>query len=251
MIKILFMMILLPTVSFTLESQIDSLCQTYLFTTNINYQEQVTKKLLTLESTDKEEQLVIKAIQTHFSVNFNDGWDPMKISPQSIEKLKTVYTEFTNYCAQAGYNNLSSLFLTEFAKLRQRIMGYEKLPILIKLSMQAKKDYETAIKKDKNNFSAYLGFGQWYFYAPKIGGGSLKKAERTYKNAEKIITEPYQQYLLHIWRSQVYFKDKQEKKYQEELEQARNIFLNEGYNIEFYGGFYDYVVKRNKQGQTF
>lgn len=113
---------------------------------------------------------------------------------------------------------------------------------MIRMANEARKAYELAIKKDANNFWAYLGFGQWYFFAPKIGGGSMQQAEKYYKQAEKRADLPYQKYLVAIWKSQIYFLNKREQLYKAELDKAKSIYPN--------GGFYEYVTAFNKKGKS-
>lgn len=243
-ILLLLMMTFIPTVFFSLESQIDSLYQTLYLNTNANYQEEVTAKLLALKSTNTEEQLVIKTIQTNLLISFREGYDNSKVSSKSMQELKNIYTELTNFCTNIGYENLSPRFLTELAKLRMRVMAREQLATLIKMSKQANKDYLTVLEKDDKNFCAYLGLGQWYFFAPRIGGGSLEKSEEYYTSAEKVAIKPYQKYLVYLWRSQIYFKKKKKEKYQEELKKVDNIFPYQPY------GFYKYMLERNEKRKT-
>lgn len=117
--------------------------------------------------------------------------------------------------------------------------------------LRVKGFYEKAIKKDPTMPQANVSLGNWLFYAPGPFG-SMKKAERCYKNAVKGSYLPGEKFLSYEFLSQFYFEKKNQSLCEENLEKARQtgIGLKELEKVVSLNkrGISLYQYNRNKSG---
>ena len=187
----------------------------------------------------QEEKYVIEAMSLFLLDNLLSS---KKDKKKNVKIFKALYTKMNDYANEIGRDKLSAEYLTILAVIVPRFMAKEPVITLMKLNKQGDKDYELALKKDNKYFFTYISFGQRYMFAPKIGGGSLSKALKYYNDAEKVAVYPYEKYQVYAWRSQVYFKEKNFEKSEEELKKAEDILPA--------GGLHNMLKELNKKGKT-
>lgn len=86
--------------------------------------------------------------------------------------------------------------------------------------MKVKGYYEKAIEINKNRASSYVCLGNWCFYAPRLFGGGLKKAQKHYESAEACAEIDGEKYLAYISMSQINYENKNKETAKEYLEKA-------------------------------
>ena len=173
-----------------------------------------------------------------------------------LEKLNFVDTkEFTaelfsqnrkcdEYIKGKKLDKLSSRFLSSLGDLKSRYVNYISGSALIKESIAAKKYYTQAIKNDKYNIDAYIGYGLWLYFAPSISGGGLKSSLQTFQSAEKCARTNYEKYFLYIYESQIYLAMGKKDKANEYLDKAHSMVDNESFAKI-------YLKNRIKEGKPF
>ena len=243
---ILMISLFISTLSYGQKQELHNIDKVYYSNTNdyASYEEflsTLSNVIKTAENnvSTQEEKYVIEATGLFLSDNLLSS---KKDKKKNVKLFKALYTKMNDYANELGRDKLSAEYLTSLAVIVPRFMAKEPLGTLIKLSKQGDKDYELALKKDNKYFFAYISFGQRYMFAPKIGGGSLSKALKYYNDAEKVAVYPYEKYQVYVWRSQVYFKEKNFEKSEEELKKAASILPA--------GGLHNMLKELNKKGKT-
>lgn len=243
---ILIISLFVSTLSYGLKQELQNIDK--VFYSNTNDYTNREEFLSTLSNTiviaennvnTQEEKYVIEATGLFLSDSL---LSTKKDRKKNVKLFKALYTKMNDYANEVGRDKLSAEYLTILAVIVPRFMVQESLITLMKLSKQGDKDYELALKKDNKYFFAYISFGQRYFFAPKIGGGSLSKALKYFNDAEKVALYPYEKYQVYAWRSQVYFKEKKFEKSVEELKKAEDIFPT--------GRLHNMLKELNKKGKT-
>ncbi|MGL5721507.1 MAG: hypothetical protein ACRCY4_03805 [Brevinema sp.] len=187
--------------------------------------------------TSEEQQLALKGYLSN--VQFRQD---RKLSKANATAAKALFSEMEAFAKAKGVKELSPFFLNSLGDLTFTILGEYSLAQLIRMSKEARTYFETSLQKTPNNFLALVGIGSWYYNAPAIGGGSLKKAMQYFNDAEKSAGEPYQRYLIAIWKAQVHLKEKNKELYTQEMAKAEKVFATKGQ-------FYEDVAALNAIGK--
>lgn len=117
-------------------------------------------------------------------------------------------------------------YLISVSELMSYIVYYCGLPEKISFGGKTKDIYKKVLEKDSNNFFALLGVGVGYMHAPKIAGGSDKKAFEYFNKALNNSNQKYQKYLSFVWLSQYYFKIKDNENYKKYIDMSIEIYPN-------------------------
>ncbi|MBW5383348.1 hypothetical protein [Brachyspira pilosicoli] len=123
-------------------------------------------------------------------------------------------------------------YLISVSELMNYIMYYCNVPEKISFGSKSKDIYKTILDKDDKNFFALLGTAVGYMHAPKIAGGSSKKAFQYFNKALMNAKEKYQKYLAYVWLSQYYFKINDNENYIKYIKMSKEIYSN-GYLLEY------------------
>ena len=129
-------------------------------------------------------------------------------------------------------------YLISVSELMSYIVYYCGLPEKISFGGKTKDIYKKVLEKDSNNFFALLGTAIGYMHAPKIAGGSDKKAFEYFNKALNNSNQKYQKYLSFVWLSQYYFKIKDNENYKKYIDMSIEIYPN--------GDLLKEAIERNK-----
>ena len=187
--------------------------------------------------TNEEQQLALKGYLSNLQFR-----QDRKLSKTNVAPAKALVAEMQAFVLAKGMDAVSPFFLNSLGDLTYTVLGEYSLAQLIRMSKEARTYFEVSLKKEPHNFLALVGLGCWYYNAPAIGGGSLKKALQYFTDAEKNANEPYQKYLIAIWKAQVYLKEKNTSLYTQEMAKAEKIFTTKG-------TFYEETVALNASGK--
>lgn len=116
--------------------------------------------------------------------------------------------KWTYCCAAEAFSwYLSSLPLTQ-------ILSKGLLP---------KEYYLEALSQDPDMTYALCGLGQWQYYAPAIGGGGKKASKASFEHALKGARSPVDNFLAHLFYSQLLFEMKDKTGAARELDASEAI----------------------------
>ena len=139
---------------------------------------------------------------------------PMEIGNRKFSINEPILTFKTAEIAQIG-------------DIKSRIVNYISGGEMYKISMEAKKLYQQAIKINNKYAPAYTGYANWFYFAPAVAGGGYKEALKQFSKAVSYSTSQGDLYINLIYRSQVYLKLGNKKECQKDLQSAHDIFPNE------------------------
>ncbi|MGL5254633.1 MAG: hypothetical protein ACRC9L_06555 [Brevinema sp.] len=195
---------------------------------------------LAKSSLTEEQKLVYKARAAEIFAGTFANPNNNTMTADSVKNMKAVEIEMLAYESK---NKVGKEFYAAAGSIGSRTIHFENLSSMIRISKRNMDFYEKALKIDRNYVPALIGRGQWFFYAPKIGGGDTRKAFRDFEAAYKAATSNNLKYEALIWMSQVYFRDKKPAQAAEELAKAAAIYPN--------GYFHTTVQDANKRGTFF
>ena len=145
----------------------------------------------------------------------------LKDDKEKYDYLKNQIDKNENYLSSDNIDYLISV-----SELMSYIVYYCGLPEKISFGGKTKDIYKKVLDKDSNNFFALLGTAIEYMHAPKIAGGSDKKAFEYFNKALNNSNQKYQKYLSYVWLSQYYFKIKDNENYQKYIDASIEIYPN-------------------------
>ena len=145
----------------------------------------------------------------------------LKDDKEKYDYLKNQIDKNENYLSSDNIDYLISV-----SELMSYIVYYCGLPEKISFGGKTKDIYKKVLDKDSNNFFALLGTAIEYKHAPKIAGGSDKKAFEYFNKALNNSNQKYQKYLSYVWLSQYYFKIKDNENYQKYIDASIEIYPN-------------------------
>lgn len=183
-----------------------------------------------------------KDINDFYNNYYSSNYDLKNISKEDLtyknisylaesKKLKDDKEKY-NYLKNQIDKNENYLFsddidyLISVSELMSYIVYYCGLPEKISFGGKTKDIYKKVLEKDSNNFFALLGVGVGYMHAPKIAGGSDKKAFEYFNKALNNSNQKYQKYLSFVWLSQYYFKIKDNENYKKYIDMSIEIYPN-------------------------
>lgn len=170
----------------------------------------------------EQEALTVKA--NIFIVKMNNVTDKDELK-HLITDMKILHEQMDD--VYHSKTDLSEQFLTALGDIKSRIVNYISGGEMYKISMEAKKLYQQAIKINNKYAPAYTGYANWFYFAPAVAGGGYKESLKQFSKAVSYSTSQSDLYINLIYRSQVYLKLGNKKECQKDLQSAHEIFPNE------------------------
>lgn len=119
-------------------------------------------------------------------------------------------------------SELDPLFLCTKADVTSCYMAFSVSDVL-KFGTSLKPLYEKALEKNPDCSYILTNIGQWYYFAPKIIGGSKKKTLSYFEKAREAAKTPAQKYFADIFLSQLLFENKDFDRSRELLAEAETF----------------------------
>ncbi len=119
-------------------------------------------------------------------------------------------------------SDLIDYFLCTWADVTSCYMGYAVSDVL-KYGTSIKPLYEKALAQNPGFSYALTNLAQWYYFAPKIAGGSKKKALANFEKARAVATTNAQKYFADIFLSQLLFENKEYERCRALLSEAETF----------------------------
>ena len=123
---------------------------------------------------------------------------------------------------------LNEYFYCTQADVTSCYMGYS-IGDVLKYGASVKPLYKKALEANPNFSYALTNIGQWYYFAPKIAGGSKKKTLAYFEKAQANASTSAQKYFADIFLSQLLFENKQFEKCRELLDEAQSFCPQSNY----------------------
>lgn len=175
-----------------------------------------------IEQLPEQEALTVKA--NVLIVKMNNVTDKNELK-HLITDMKYLHEQMDEIYHKK--NDLSEQYLTALGDIKSRIVNYISGGEMYKISMEAKKLYQQAIKINNKYAPAYTGYANWFYFAPAVAGGGYKEALKQFSKAVSYSTSQGDLYINLIYRSQVYLKLGNKKECKKDLQSAHDIFPNE------------------------
>lgn len=191
------------------------------------------------KSFSQEEQLTFQNLKTLEIFNYLQKIDGQEKNVKQL--IDSQYEKTTAWISEHKNQNFGKWFYTTTGDLLSCHLNFSSIDVIMKDGFKVKKYYENALALDENMSYALTNLGQWYYFAPKIGGGSKEKAHKCFEKALSVARNDAENYFARIFLSQILFD---EKKSQEEskklLELADSLQPN--------GSFISQIRKINSAG---
>ncbi len=184
------------------------------------YQKSITQ----IQNLNEEERIALENMILLEKVNLLSSED-------SVQLLFSQNRKCDSFICGRAYKEFSSVFLSSVADIKSRYLSFLSGRSVIEESQKAKDCYSIAIKKDKHNINAYIGYSLWLYFAPAISGGGVNSAINMLKRAEKFADNNNQEYLVNIYLSQLYLCTNNNKKAEEYLTKAHSLIDNETFSL--------------------
>lgn len=180
-----------------------------------------------LELLNEEENLVLENFFIMEVYNYLyklPGQDKIQheILGKQLEKLENF--------SKKNKENLSAYFYCTMADVTSCFMGYSVSDVL-KYGTKVKPLYEKALEKTPDLSYALTNIGQWYYFAPKITGGSKKKALNFFEKALQNAKTNAEKYFADIFLSQLLFENEEFVRAEELVNEAES-FCPESFYIK-------------------
>ena len=159
-------------------------------------------------------------------------------------KLLSAQTKVSNAYMKAHKNEKMSkwLYLSN-GSVTAVYMALEPLKTAMTYGYGVRDMFQTALDLDPKFSYAQRNLAQWYYYCPGFLGGSKKKARELFNAAYTNATSNADKYEAAILMSQISYEDKNNTKCESYLNEAGNLFNNDGAYLKF-------VRKINKEGES-
>ncbi|MGN0728166.1 tetratricopeptide repeat protein [Treponema sp.] len=123
------------------------------------------------------------------------------------------------FLKQNSSSQLSAYFYCTQADVTSCYMGYS-IGDVLKYGASVKVLYEKALGLSPEFSYALTNIGQWYYFSPKIAGGSKKKTLSCFEKARENAATEAQKYFADIFLSQILFENGESEKCRALLDEA-------------------------------
>ena len=190
---------------------------------------------------NEEDIIAVQNLVTIERVNLMQKAHQEKKIYKMLKERETVSLKYLESKKKA---NVGKWFLLSLGDLKNRLLPYTSWLQAYNESTEAKKCFSDAIKKDDKFSPAYISNALWLFFAPAIAGGSYESSLKSLNSAVSYAKSDNEKYLALVFRSQVHFKMKHTKAYDDDLKSASTYVQGET--------FTQYVQKLNaEKGKLF
>jgi hypothetical protein len=138
------------------------------------------------------------------------------------EILKSQLEKIESFAEKNPAENLNEYFLCTWGDVTSCYMGYSVADVL-KYGTSVRPHYEKALEKNSGFSYALTNIGQWYYFAPKMTGGSKKKSLEYFEKAYAASVSPSQKYFACIFLSQLLFENKEFDRCKKLLDEAESF----------------------------
>ncbi len=173
----------------------------------------------------QEEQLTFQNFKTLEIYNYLQKIDGQQ---ENIKQLiDSQYEKTTAWISEQKNQKFGKWFYATTGDLLSCHLNFSSIDVIMKDGLKVKKYYENALDLDENMSYALTNLGQWFYFAPKIGGGSKEKAQKCFEKALSVSRNDAETYFAKIYLSQILFDEKNTQEESKKLlELADNLQPN-------------------------
>lgn len=172
--------------------------------------------------------------------------------PDKESLLKEQKNKMTEWFEAHKKEELSSWFYCSYAAMISNFLEFQGLFAKMEEGLLVKKYLEKAIELDPEMSFANIGLALWYYFAPAISGGSVKKALHYCDEAVKTARNEAELFIAEFYQSQCFLEEGKKTEYKTSMEAlkeisptGRKVVLLEKLNNAGYSIF-DYQDNRTK-----
>ncbi len=178
--------------------------------------ENAIKKVENLSGSNIE-KLSYENIANTFEAYMDD--DKKKNKKEKLKRLKVVIEKQDMYLSVKDSDYLASL-----GNLMIAAMPYASLPDIIDLGKKSSAVYEASLLINPNHFTTLLSYGVAKAFQPSFAGGGIKESMPILQRALANAKTDYEKYMIYIWISQAYMKQKDNTNYNKYISLASKIY---------------------------
>lgn len=194
-----------------------------------------------LSGFSEQETLILRNFEVLERYNFMREIPSRK--EETVDMLKAQYKVLTSWIAARKGEEFNKWLLTTAGDILSCNLSYARVSQILRDGRAVKNYYERALLQDDSMEYALTNLGQWYYYAPAVGGGSKSKAGDFFERAVEGARTDAETYYAKIFLSQYRFEDKKRR-------HEAAALLSEADSLQP-GGFYvAWIRKINEQGYS-
>lgn len=191
------------------------------------------------KSFSQEEQLTFQNLKTLEIYNYLQKIDGQQEKVKQL--IDSQYEKTTTWISEHKNQNFGKWVYATTGDLLSCHLNFSSIDVIMKDGLKVKKYYENSLALDENMSYALTNLGQWYYFAPKIGGGSKEKAHKCFEKALSVAQNDAETYFAKIYLSQILFDEKNTQEESKKLlELADNLQPN--------GTFINQIKRINSAG---
>ncbi len=172
--------------------------------------------------------------------------------PDKEPLLKAQKKKMTDWFEAHKKEELSSWFYCSYAAMISNYLEYQNVFAKLEEGLLAKQYLEKALELDPKMSFAQIGLALWYYFAPAISGGSVKKALSYCEDAVKSARNDGELFVAKFYQSQFFLEKGKKTEYKTAMDSlkqisssARKVKLLEKLNNAGYT-YFDYQDNRTK-----
>lgn len=143
--------------------------------------------------------------------------------------LRPTFEKILSFKERNKTEEISNIFLISSADVINSMMQFLPQTNAIKYGLLEKKEYALVLERDPKMSLGLINSALWYYFAPAFGGGSKKKAEVFFVDANRFAKNDYEKYYSAIYLSQFYFEQKNFSECETYLAAAEKLLPNTRY----------------------
>lgn len=159
---------------------------------------------------------------------YNYTWED-KANDARLQKVLMAQIEKNEAYIAANEGNTSGWLYTITADCFSCYMSYNPISGALKYGLKLKKYYETCLKLDPDNSMNLTHLAQWYYWAPVVNGGSIKKAISYCQSGVEKAKTPADKFYAEILLSQILYENKDKTGAKSHLAKAKTYCPNSEY----------------------
>lgn len=174
---------------------------------------------------DEQEKLICQNILLIEKLNFSSEKDNPDLKKYFFMEMNEHARKNQKYIEEN--KKVDKWLLVSYSDLLVRLMSYYSSKEMLKTSMETKRLYLQALEIDSKFAYAYNSYALWLYFAPSIAGGGLDISYKNSSKAVKYANNKNELYLYYINRSQILYKMKKIREYEQDLNAAHTLFPEE------------------------
>ncbi|MCR4939065.1 MAG: hypothetical protein K5930_03015 [Treponemataceae bacterium] len=143
--------------------------------------------------------------------------------PDKEPLLKEQKQKMSDWFKSHDQENLSSWFYCSYAAMISNYLEFQSLFTKMEEGLLVKEYLEKAIELDPKMSFAQVGLALWYYFAPAISGGSVKKALSYCEEAVRNARNDAELFVAKFYQSQCFLEEGKKAEYNTSMKALKEI----------------------------